>query len=213
MSDDHELPRSSNLPGGLLVRKDRAKATPDHPTSNPSRLGLDKLAQEKARERQASGGGAAGPIMGPPSKRPFPSGEGRDGEGHGGRQYRRPREETPSHAGGVNEAAAQRIKERVAERLRGDGQVFRTARGGEGSQGGGSGPGAASSSRSWVQPSPARSTTGSEWEAPSPMHPSLVPDRAAFGSEPRGFVADTPLDTPTAGLSGSRSSMHTGIGG
>ena len=120
------------LPGGLFVRRDRPKNLQQ--ASNPvsSRLGLDKLAAEKARERAAA---AAAQPMAPPPKRPMlghlradeGDGEASGEASSGARKYRRPREDTPSHAGGVNVATAQRIKERVTERLKGAGQVFTTA--------------------------------------------------------------------------------------
>ena len=214
----------SELPGGLLIRKDKQKQ-PQQPATNTSLLGLDRLAQEKKAEREAAAAAAAAASSGndsggggssstaPTFKRPFQSsshGGSADADVAGGqreRKYRRPREETPSHPGGVNVAAAQKIKERVMERLKGDGPAFTMAHDG----GGGGGGSARSGGRAGddildrkgfggahgrVPASPACS----DWEAPSPMRPpSLVPDRAQFGSEPRGFIADTPLDTPYAG--------------
>ena len=169
-----------NLPGGLSIRKDRDRQS--RPSSG-STLGLDRLAAEKAKERSAA---EASKPMAPPPKRPYP------GDADGSRQYRRPREETPSHAGGVNEVAAARIAARVKDRLKGDGQTF-TA-GDRRREGGG----AAAHSRADPSPAP------SEWEAPSPAHPPLVPDRAAFGSEARGFLVETPMGP------GASSSLHAG---
>ena len=208
----------SELPGGLLIRKDKQKQPQQHPAANPSRLGLDRLAQEKKaeKERAAAAGGddSSGEVT---FKRPFQSttkGGDADADGSSGpaaRKYRRPREETPSYGGGVNETAAQRIKERVAERLKGDGPAFTAAR-----DNGQAGHSARSGGRigddimdrkqfggakQWVPASP----VGSDWEAASPMRPpSLVPDHAQFGSERRAFVADTPS---------SMSGRHTGAGG
>ena len=42
----------SELPGGLLIRKDKQKQPQQHPAANPSRLGLDRLAQEKKAEKE-----------------------------------------------------------------------------------------------------------------------------------------------------------------
>ena len=187
----------NDLPGGLFVKRNRPKNV--QPSSNPtSRLGLDKLAAEKAKERAAAA--AAAPHMPPPPQQPNKKprlGEDDDDGAAPEHQakYRRPREETPSHAGGVNVSAAQRIKERVTERLKGAGPSFTTStsstadeppRDSTGGQ-------TASTAKWHAAASPALSS--SEWEAPSPMRQPLVPDRAQFGSEPRGFlVGDTPLD-------------------
>ena len=189
----------SGLSGGLHVRKDKG----ERPSAQPQRsiLGLDKLAAEKARERAAAA--SAEPMHAPqpmPFKRPLPAGDGADSSSSKERQYRRPREETPSHGGGVNEARSADIQQRIKDRLKGKAQVFTS------SSGGGSGGVAPRNDGRAVPASPAPSMIGSEWEAPSPRHQPLVPDRAQFGSEPRGFLdAGTPLDTPsgrsTAGLS------------
>lgn len=215
---------TSNLPGGLFVKRDRPKnlgngsSSSRGGSSGGSRLGLDRLAQEKARERGEAA--AAAPMLPPPPKRPMLSHLREDddadadgADGGGARKYRRPREETPSHAGGVNVATAQRIKERVHERLKGAGQAFTTTTtgggdaGGSSSDAGGASTGGTGTTRQWqAAASPALSMGGSEWEAPSPMHPSLVPDRAQFGSEPRGFNADTPLDTPFGSRGGGAAS-------
>ena len=151
----------SDLPGGLFIRRDRPKnLQQQQPSSNPSRLGLDKLAQEKARERAAAGGPP--PPRALPSKRPLPgsssgdgeAGDGGDGGGDAGsnaHKWRRPREETPSHAGGVNAGAAQKIKERVHERLKGAGQVFTTTgeAGAGAPTGGGASTGGTGATRTW----------------------------------------------------------------
>lgn len=233
MSD--QLPDTNNLPGGLFVRRDRPKnLNGQQPqqggsssSSNPmaSRLGLDRLAAEKAAERAAAA--ASAPLMPPPPKRPMLShlhddhgDEGGDSS-HEKKRYRRPREETPSHAGGVNVASAQRIKERVAERLKGAGQVFTTAAPASDADASANpqpSTGGTAATRQWeAAASPALSSAGaSEWEAPSPRHPPLVPDRAQFGSEPRGFAADTPLDTPqgrTGSMGGGASASVSRSGG
>ena len=197
----------NNLPGGLFVKKKRPQNLQQQPStssssSNPmaSRLGLDRLAAEKAAERAAAA--EAAPLMAPPPKRPILSHLRDDddgGDAHPQKKYRRPREETPSHPGGVNVEAAERIKERVAERLKGAGQQFTTTKKSSDAGASSNPPNTAgtATTRGWMAASPALSSGGSEWEAPSPMHPPpLVPDRAQFGSEPRGFLADTPLDTP-----------------
>jgi hypothetical protein len=198
----------SSLPGGLFVRKDkgdRQQQQAEQPQQpQRSMLGLDRLAAEKARERAAL---AAEEPMRPPAipfKRPLPAPAHGDHERH----YRRPREETPSHAGGVNEARSADIQQRVKERLKGKAQVFTSSSasghggGHDGGHGGGQGGGGAAR----VPASPAPSMSGSEWEAPSPRRQPLVPDRAQFGSEPRGFLdAGTPLGTPAP------SSATTGI--
>ncbi|KAL1510502.1 hypothetical protein AB1Y20_006806 [Prymnesium parvum] len=176
---------SEQLPerGGLMIRKDR----PAHEyraadTARASLLGLDKLAEAKAKEREKLAAMAP-----PPPKRPLSHLMEAEEEGDGGgaraegsaRRYRRRGEDTPSHGGGVNHAAAERIKERVKERLRGEGQVFTTA--------------SSSSGRRNEPQSPAPSV-GSEgaWEAPSPRHPSTY-DGRALDSEPRALVSGTPL--------------------
>jgi len=83
---------------------------------------------------------------------------------------------------------------RVKEGLKGDGLVF-TSR-----------PSAEQGGTFRVPASPAPSSTGGEWEAPSPLHPSHAP--AGFGtdrgrlldSQPRVLVSsDTPLSTPGSG--------------
>ena len=203
---DGSLP-GGQLPGGLLVRKDKSERQPAPSSRQRSLLGLDKLAAEKARERAAAA--ASEPMQAPLPmlfKRPLPpSSQGDSAEPSSSRErhYRRPREETPSHGGGVNEARSADIQQRVKDRLKSKGQVFASSSNAGGSAGTG---GASDSGRRFVPPSPAPSMSGSEWEAPSPQRSSLVPDRAQFGSEPRGFLdAGTPLDTPsalsTAGLS------------
>ena len=199
MSGDGGGGLPSSLPGGLFVRKDkgdRQQQQAEQPQQpQRSMLGLDRLAAEKARERAAL---AAEEPMRPPAipfKRPLPAPAHGDHERH----YRRPREETPSHAGGVNEARSADIQQRVKERLKGKAQVFTSSSasghggGPDGGHGGGHGGGGAAR----VPASPAPSMSGSEWEAPSPRRQPLVPDRAQFGSEPRGFLdAGTPLGTP-----------------
>ena len=191
-----------NLPGGLLIRKDRDKQQQRPSSSGGSRLGLDRLAAEKAREREAL---ASERPMQPPAaiKRPYQSSHSSrdDGDRDRDRHIRRPREETPSHGGGVDASAQARIAERIAAgvhgKLKGQGQVFTTARGGGGGGGG-----------ARVDPSPAPSMN-SDWEAPSPRHEPLAPDRAQFGSEPRGFVvAGTPLDTPYDGRASTSGPSH-----
>ena len=189
--------------GGLLIRAGQSRHA-FAPREGGSRLGLDKLAAQKARER-----GMAPPPP-PASKRPRLSHLEGDGEEGGGddddaaraaRRYRKPREPTPSHGGGVNAEAAARIKDRVQQRLKGDGQTF-TTRGGADAPGGGggssanpSGGGALRSVRAGEPPSPSPSVGSSaEWEAPSPIHPSF--DGRHFDSEPRGIVTDTPARTP-----------------
>ena len=165
-----------DAPGGLIVRKDRPKPDKERRDAaragEGSRLGLDKLAAEKRQERAEA---QASQPMAPPPKRPFlshlheQSGSGSEG-GAGApaaaerKRYRRPRGETPTHAGGVNETAAARIAARVKERLKGDRPLFSSSGGGDG--GGGSG-------RAWADASPAPSISGGDWEAPSPLHPSL----------------------------------------
>ena len=47
------------------------------------------------------------------------------------KQFRKPREPTPSHPGGVNDEKRAQIKERVRDRLKGDGQTFTTRGDGE----------------------------------------------------------------------------------
>ena len=125
MSGDGGGGLPSSLPGGLFVRKDKGDRQQQQQAQQPqqpqrSMLGLDRLAAEKARERAAL---AAEEPMRPPAipfKRPLPAPAHGDHERH----YRRPREETPSHAGGVNEARSADIQQRVKERLKGKAQVF-----------------------------------------------------------------------------------------
>ena len=179
--------------GGLMIRKDRPKH--DFKPAEGARsslLGLDKLAEAKAKEK-------AGMAPPPMPKRPLSHLIDAEQEGgltvskaeEGGRRYRRKGEDTPSHAGGVNHAAADRIKERVRERLKGEGQVFTTAGGG----------GAASGGKRYEPPSPAMSTMSEgAWEAPSPVHPSMY-DGRAIDSEPRALVGGTPLGSTWGGSS------------
>ena len=99
----------------------------------------------------------------------------------------------------VNEEKAAQIMHRVKESLRSsDGLLFTT-------RGSSSEPATASGFR--PPPSPAHSVASSaDWEAPSPLHPSLVADRNAFGSEPRVLVADhTPMSQTPGGGTGSAS--------
>ena len=102
-----------------------------------------------------------------PFKRPLPAPAHGDHERH----YRRPREETPSHAGGVNEARSADIQQRVKERLKGKAQVFTSSS--AGSHGGGHGGGQGGGGAAHVPASPVPSMSGSEWEAPSPRRQLL----------------------------------------
>jgi pre-mRNA-splicing factor ATP-dependent RNA helicase DHX38/PRP16 len=156
-----------------------------------SKLGLDKLAAEKRAEA-----GMPPPLAVAAAKRPrLAHLEEEEGAADDkSRQYRRPKPPTPSHGGGVNEAAVARIASRAKEGLRGDGLVFTTR--GEGGEikhvrGG----------ATLEPPSPAHST--SDWEAPSPVHPSCCADGRAFASEPRAIAIETPLQS--CGTSVSRS--------
>lgn len=132
---DRQADSLTGLPqqGGLLIRKDRPRHNFEGGGSDAggSRLGLDRLAAEKARAREAMlppPGGAISEI-----KRPRLSHlHEQDGDGVGTsrpgdeRHYRRPKPPTPSHGGGVNREVAAQIASRVKERLKGDGQVFTT---------------------------------------------------------------------------------------
>jgi hypothetical protein len=104
-----------------------------------SALGLDKLAAAKVAER----GAMPPPGMQPASKRPRETrlDHLHEGEAEGeaeprDKQFRKPREPTPSHSGGVNEEARAKIMGRVRDRIKGgEGQQFST-RGGVGGDGG-----------------------------------------------------------------------------
>lgn len=90
--DVHILEGSdSNQVGGLILRK---KAS-DHMFKKPSTLGLDKLAEEKRREN---------------SERASSS---RSKHNSRDRKYRLPADETPTHTGGVNTEAKQRLDHRL----------------------------------------------------------------------------------------------------
>jgi len=208
----------SNEQGGLLSRPGANR----HAFSGgKSLLGLDQLAAQKAPPAACPHTHCPPSItaipcsqlkekMGPPPaanfKRPRLAHLSEEGDDTGGggagarsRTYRRPREPTPSHGGGVNEEKAAQIMHRVKESLRSsDGLLFTT-------RGSSSEPATAGGFR--PPPSPAHSVASSaDWEAPSPVHPSLVADRNAFGSEPRVLVADhTPMSQTPGGGTGSAS--------
>ncbi len=189
---DRQSDSLTGLPsqGGLLIRKDRPRHTYDGETAG-SRLGLDRLAAEKASERAAM---APPSGMGLESKRPRLShlheqdGEDPDDSRRRAddRHYRRPKPPTPSHGGGVNKEVAEKIASRIKERLKGEGQVFTTR----------SETGALLRVHGGAQepPSPSPSTmSGTDWEtfsevAPSPLHPSIDGGGRAFNSEARVVV-------------------------
>ena len=125
------------------------------------------------------------------------------------KQFRKPREPTPSHSGGVNEEARAKIIGRVRDRIKGgDGQQFST-RGGAagdgaggrltvGSAGGHVRAAGGAGGRGHEPPSPARSELSSaDWERhsepPSPRHAGSVYDGRALDSEPRAIVTLAPL--------------------
>lgn len=109
-------------------------------------------------------------------------------DGDVARRYRKRREDTPSHTGGVNEAAAARIAARVKNRIvKGDGLFSKSDRGSCNTAGG-------SSCHSSAAPA-AGSASNLDWAAPRvPGH--VAADRAQFGSEARGFILETPQGTP-----------------
>ena len=208
---------------GLFVPAKSERHAYGKPGAGTSALGLDKLAAAKVAER----GAMPPPGMQPASKRPRETrlDHLHEGEAEGGaeprdKQFRKPREPTPSHSGGVNEEARAKIIGRVRDRIKGgDGQQFST-RGGAGGDGGrltvGSAGGhvrAAGGARGLEPPSPARSELSSaDWERhsepPSPRHPGSVYDGRAMDSEPRAIVADTPLLGGGAGGGSSVSRSH-----
>ena len=190
---------------GLFVPAKSERHTYGKPAPGTSALGLDRLAAAKVAERGAM------PPPQPASKRPRETRldhlhEDADGaDGLQQKQFRKPREPTPSHSGGVNEEARAKIIGRVRERIKGgDGQQFST-RGGAagdgaggrltvGSAGGHVRAAGGAGGRGHEPPSPARSELSSaDWERhsepPSPRHAGSVYDGRALDSEPRAIVS------------------------
>ena len=176
--------------------------------SGTSVLGLDKLAAAKVAER----GAMPPPGMRPAAKRPRETrldhlhegeaeGEAAPPDAPCDKNFRKPREPTPSHSGGVNEEARAKIIGRVRDRIKaGEGQQFstRAGPGGEGGRltvGSAGGLSRAVGGRGLEPPSPAQSELSSaEWERRSePPSPRHAYDGRALDSEPRAIVADTPL--------------------
>ena len=207
---------------GLFVPAKSERHTYGKPAPGTSALGLDRLAAAKVAERGAM------PPPQPASKRPRETRldhlhEDADGaDGLQQKQFRKPREPTPSHSGGVNEEARAKITGRVRDRLKGgDGQQFSTRGGLEGEAGrltvgsaGGHVRAAGGAGGRQEPASPARSELSSaDWERhsepPSPRH-AVQYDGRALDSEPRAIVADTPLLgglTSVGGSSVSRSHL------
>ena len=106
----HLLEGSKDVLGGLVKKSE--KRTSDRPQT--SLLGLDSLAKEKKRQQEEKGGrefkkprlGAAGSLGDTDVRISY----GRTGKE---RNYRHSAVDTPSHPGGVSEAALERIQSRL----------------------------------------------------------------------------------------------------
>lgn len=89
----YRLEGSSNEIGGLITIKKPSEVVFKKPKT--SLLGLDKLAEQKQRERDL--------------KRSSPDRL----EHHREKKYRRPQDETPTYTGGVDKRAQEKLKDRL----------------------------------------------------------------------------------------------------
>lgn len=122
MAEDQDLYRlegETNQTGGLILRKKASDHTFKKP--QPSILGLDKLAERKRRENSQEPGS--------PSSSPSTSRTPDHDEVHKERKYRLHKEETPTHTGGVNTEARQRLEDRLCrQRIDAQDRLYRERR-------------------------------------------------------------------------------------